>query len=180
MTHRRPVRLAALLLSIGCTPDDRPASSPDAGCEEPDPRDPKGLGEGEPCDTSFQCNSANLVCLGIGPDRRAVCTTQTEYTDPDSPEVHYPIWDPGCVDDPIEASIGHCDDADLVDSIEIDDTVGCAGTLRIYEIPDTCCPDAEGRCRFDCTDYVRHEVWRNCGCCWRMVQLVEVMPQECR
>jgi hypothetical protein len=176
MTHRLRMRFAWLLLLAACTAEKRPQASPDAGCDEPDPRNPKGLAEGEPCESSFDCNSADLVCLGMGTDRQPVCTSDTVYDD-DARGVHLELWDDACWAEPESAPVGHCDDADLVDSTHID--TGCDGERRVYEIADPCCPDAQGICRHDCVDYLRHEEWRNCGCCWRLVQLVEVMPEEC-
>ncbi len=167
------MRLLGCLLLLGCPPTDRPRGDLDGGtCEEPDPRDPKGILRGEPCETSYQCTSDKnrLVCQGEGLDAPAVCQEPTD------------LWDPDCVSAPEGAPIGHCDDAELIEEVEIGEEVGCAGgggRLRTYEIPDTCCPDAKGDCAFDCTDFIRQEVWRNCGCCWRLVRLIEEYPKLC-
>jgi hypothetical protein len=164
-------------LLVGCKPDDRPPSQPDAGCDEPDPRDPKGLADGDPCESSFQCNSPYLHCMGAGPGAQATCTSQTSFTNERNEVIE--LWDSGCYPTPQDAALGHCSDPKGSESNAIPDVVACDGTLVTYEIPDTCCWNGT-QCTFDCTDFQRREVWRNCGCCWRLVELVERAPEYCR
>lgn len=133
------------------------SSGPSGGCgedacEEPDPRGDGGVGDS--CVTTREC-AAGLACLGTDVLAGAFCTSPSELPGGE---------DPGCLE--------HASDWPYHESSRGDppgtDEDGCEQLVFVNSC--NCRGSAGEGCR-PVEPFYRREVWRRCGCCWRLVVL---------
>jgi hypothetical protein len=135
--------LLAMSSSFGCGED---------ACREPDPR---GAGsEGDPCITTREC-AAGLVCIGTDFQQGAHCVIAGELPGG---------ADPGCLE---HASDWPEHEADGVEPAGPDED-GCE---RLVFVSSCNCRGSAGDDCLPEQPLYRREVWRRCGCCWRLVVL---------